>query len=182
MGVLDRLLRRRGAEDPILPRMPSVSEVERLIDEADQAEDRYVETGDLVALERALHAREAILAHPALRVTGELRVMLLTGIGSASERRYWATGSEEDLNRAVQMFDEAVGSSPPGYRELPGILTNLGNALRDRHLRFGERRDLDRMMRCLERAVDETPEAGPVDEHDHDRDAEDHQSPEGPHK
>jgi CHAT domain-containing protein len=137
--------------------MPSVADVEQLIDEADQAEDRYGATGDLAALEMALHAREAILAHPALRLSGEYRVMLLNGIGSASLQRYWAAGSEEDLNRAIQSFDEAVDSSPPGYPELPGILTNLGNALRDRHLRFGELRDLERMMGCLERAVDETP-------------------------
>src|SRR6266513_675077 len=102
MRVTGRFFGRQKSAGGVLPAISSVADVERLTAEANDAEDRYAVTGDLAALNAAIRAREAVVTHPAVRLPDEVRATLLNGIGTASLQRYWATGSDDDLGRAVQ--------------------------------------------------------------------------------
>ena len=63
----------------------------------------------------------------------------------------------EDLNRAIDVVEQALAATPAGHPDRATILTTLGDARRDRYERFGEMDDLDRVIEVRELAVAATP-------------------------
>ncbi|RMF27571.1 MAG: hypothetical protein D6759_17425, partial [Chloroflexi bacterium] len=131
-------------------------------DEAQAHVQHYLRTGDPTALDRAAAAWNRILDHPAFPQTEEpFRLAAMNNAGGVFLRRYWARGRPEDLNRALQLWQQAVAATPEGSPDLPSILNNLGNGLRDRFARTGRVEDLEEAIRVYQEAVAATPEGSP---------------------
>ena len=133
---------------------------------AEEAEARYQQSSDRHALDEAIAAWERILHHPSLSST-EAR-FLLAGLDKGAGTyltRYQATGEIADLNRALELWQEAVAATPSGSPERPLYLSNLGIGLRERYLRTGDLADLEHALEAWERArslLQTTFVAGPV--------------------
>jgi CHAT domain-containing protein/tetratricopeptide (TPR) repeat protein len=73
-------------------------------------------------------------------------------------RRYARTGSPEDLDAAVAVFQEAIALAPQSDPERANYLNSLGNALWDRYSRTGRVEDLEAAVAAYWQALDLTPE------------------------
>ncbi|RYP55467.1 hypothetical protein DL770_010905 [Monosporascus sp. CRB-9-2] len=71
--------------------------------------------------------------------------------------RFERTGSIADLNRAVDVADMAVDSTPQDHPDRAGWLNNLGNLLSKRFKQTGSIADLNRADDVANMAVDATP-------------------------
>ena len=128
------------------------------LEQAQMAEQRYVQHGDQHGLNEAAAAWERILQHPIFsRTDDRFQLKALNDSGVVFLRRYWAQGQLADLNRALQSWQTAVQRAPPDSPELPIYLNNLGNGLSDRYDRTGQLTDLEEAIRAWQTAVDRTP-------------------------
>ncbi len=126
--------------------------------QAQEAEERYLRTGDRSALDAAAAAWERILRHPAFPGSDErFQLAAMNDAGGVFLRRYWAAGRLADLNRALELWQQAVGRTPADHPDLPGFLNNLGTGLRDRYARTGALADLEEAIGAYRQAVGRTP-------------------------
>jgi CHAT domain-containing protein len=129
---------------------------------AQQAERRFLQTGDRNALTTAVEAWRQILEHPAFQTAPlEFRCAVLNDAGGTFLRCYWAQGRAADLERALTFWTEALAATPPDSPDRPSILNNLGNGLRARSARSGRLEDLDAAIAAYEQALDTTPPDSP---------------------
>ena len=111
---------------------------------AQQMERRFLQTGDRNALSSAVEAWRQILEHPAFQTAPpEFRCAVLNNAGGAFLRRYWAQGQAADLERALNLWTEALDATSPDSPDRPGYLNNLGTGLRARYARSGRLDDLE---------------------------------------
>ncbi len=120
--------------------------------------DRYDHTNDIVLLDRAVAlATESVVRAP-LDVDGVSRRVLLA---DALQRRSTATGSADDLDRAVVLLNAAVEVTPSGSIHRLGRLNDLALALDRRFERSADPRDLDRAIALLDEALALDASSGP---------------------
>jgi CHAT domain-containing protein len=125
---------------------------------AQQAERRFLQTGDRNALAIAVEAWLQILEHPAFQTAPlEFRCAVLNNAGGAFMRRYWAQGQAADLECALTLWTEALAATPPDSPARPTILTNLGRGLHDRYAHSGRLDDLEAAIAVFQQALDATP-------------------------
>ncbi|MFZ2359108.1 MAG: tetratricopeptide repeat protein, partial [Anaerolineae bacterium] len=132
------------------------------LQQAREAEQSYLRTGNLSALDAAATARQRIVEDPAF-VDGEPRFQLeaINDTGRVFLRRYQATGDIADLNRALDLWQTAVQRTPPNSPDLPSLLNNLGNGLRTRFARTGAPADLEEAIRIYQSTIQRTPPNSP---------------------
>ncbi|MCR4439309.1 MAG: CpXC domain-containing protein [bacterium] len=123
------------------------------IQRANENEQCYLQTGDLAALNQAAAAWERILDHPAFGAAPErFRLTAWNNAGGVFLRRYWRTGQITDLNRALELWQQAVAATPPDSPDRPAILNNLGTGLSDRYRRTRVVADLEEAIGHWQRA------------------------------
>ncbi len=134
---------------------PVPPEFEDDLRQAKEAEQRYLQTGDITALDEAAAAWERILNHPAFKGADErFRLVAWNNAGSAYLRRYWAKGQLSDLNQALELWQRAVALTPEGSPDLPSRLNNLALGLSDRYSRTGDLQDLEAARTLYRQACD----------------------------
>ena len=137
-------------------------EFETNVRRAQEAEGRYLRTGDRTALDEAAAAWERILGHAAFAAAPErFQLAALNNSGGVFLRRYWARGRVDDLNRVLGCWQQAAQRTPPDSPDLPALLNNLGIGLRDRYARTGELADLEEAIRVYQQAVQCIPPDSP---------------------
>jgi CHAT domain-containing protein len=75
--------------------------------------------------------------------------------------RYARTGEVDDLERAIEVYEQAVERTTTGSPDLPSILNNLANGLRDRYARTGKQDNLAWAIEVCKQAVEQTPSGSP---------------------
>src|SRR6185312_14564219 len=71
--------------------------------------------------------------------------------------RFERTGRAADLDRAINLGEQALAATPTDHSDRPMYLYNLGIALHDRFERTGRAADLDRAISVGEQALAGTP-------------------------
>ena len=148
-----------GAAASSLPLPPEFREDIRT---ARKSVKRFLRFGDASALDAASSAWERVLNHPAFPGT-EARFQLAASnhAGRVLLRRYRAQGRVQDLDRALELWRQAVKLTPPDSPKLPGYLNNLGAGLSGRYERAGRPEDLEEAIGVYRRAVKLTPADSP---------------------
>jgi tetratricopeptide (TPR) repeat protein/CHAT domain-containing protein len=85
------------------------------------------------------------------------QVGLLNNLGAMLRLRFKRTGAMDDLNRAVEIVDQAVRATPLDHPDRAGQLSSLGNLLGRRFERTGAMDDLNRAVEVADQAVSATP-------------------------
>ena len=158
VGFLSKLFRRGSKNDPrAVP--PEFADDVRT---AQEAEQRYLRTGDRAALDSAAAAWSRMLEHTAFSSAPEhFRLAALNNAGVVFSRRYSARGRVDDLNRALDLFRQVLRATPPDSPGLPMFLNNLGTGLRERFARTGREADLEEAIRVYQQAVQATTPDSP---------------------
>jgi CHAT domain-containing protein len=134
---------------------------EQLLDQAKQAnsaEARYLQTGDITALDESITVWEWIVQHPDFAILKkDFRLKVLNNSAITYWYRYGARGELVDLDKALSAWQTIVTKTPPESPYLPGLLNNLGNGLRDRYTREGDISDLQAGIEAYQQAVQLTP-------------------------
>ncbi len=132
------------------------------LQQAQQAEQRYLRTGDRSALDAAAAAWLRIIDNPAFADSQDpFQLAAMNSAGGVLLRRYWSAGRLADLTRALELWQSAVQRTPPDSPDLPMYLNNLGNGLSDRYARTGSLADLEEAIRVYQSAVQRTPPDSP---------------------
>ena len=127
-----------------------------------EAEQRYLRTGDRAALDSAAVAWSRMLERAGFSSAPErFRLASLNSAGVVFIRRYWARGRVDDLNRALDLWEQAVKATPTDSPDLPMCLNNLGTGLGDRFARTGREADMEDAIRVYRQAVKATPTDSP---------------------
>lgn len=120
---------------------------------------RFERTGSTPDLNRAIVFLEQAAIMPTDHPN---RAGRLSNLGVALRMRYQQGRHEDsagDLDRAIELFDQAVAATPKGDAMRPGRLSNLGVALRIRYSsQTGNLDDLNRAIKVLRRANKAIPE------------------------
>ncbi|KAF8210986.1 CHAT domain-containing protein [Mycena galopus ATCC 62051] len=116
---------------------------------------RYLDSGDLKDMARALQSKQDALAlissdHPA-------RAVYLQDVALLFGMCYQRLGNLPDLEEAVQKFQEAVDMTPADHPHRPDFLQKLALAFTERYRRLGDMKDLEAALQCSQEAVDLTP-------------------------
>jgi hypothetical protein len=76
-------------------------------------------------------------------------------------KNYERTGSMEDLNKAFDMMEQVIDTTPQGPFHRAGMLSNFSNILGTRFERIGPMDDLSRAVDVADMAVNATPQDHP---------------------
>jgi CHAT domain-containing protein len=154
---------RERLERPVAPSGPPVPPVfAAWVAEARHSERRFLQTGDRSALTMAVEAWNKIVGHAEFGAAPpDFQLATLNNAGGTFLRRYWAQGRVTDLDRALELWSEAVQTTPPDSPDRPSILTNLGTGLSDRYARSGRLEDLEQAITVFQQAVATTPPDSP---------------------
>ena len=129
--------------------------------EAIRLSQRYVESGDPASLDRNVKLLERIWTHPRFsRTSPDFRALIFNEGGSALNRRYVLSGNSQDLDLALDCWEEAVRLASPG-RLLLCSLNNLATGLRAQYFQSGDRTKLNRAIEVLKEAIEQTEEDSP---------------------
>ena len=79
--------------------------------------------------------------------------MCLLNLAAALQTRFKRVGSIEDLDRAIQMNEQAIQFTALDYPHRAMYLNNLGNALQEKFEKIGSMADLDHAIEVKEEAV-----------------------------
>ncbi len=151
--------RQTGLTAVFLPDHPAIDPVVVSIVSADMraaedAEQAYDRTGDIGTLTAAAVAWRRVMTHPNLASAYPgLRAALLNNGGGVLLRRYWAVGSRDDLDSALEVLRTAVALTPPQSPLISGRLGNLGLARREVYRNTGDQSVLEQAIDAFERAA-----------------------------
>ena len=130
-------------------------ELEALVERLNDAMSTFRETGSLDHLDAVVRGWPIVLAQPALGDRNpQQRATALHEAGQALWTRFEARGADEDMNDAVEAFEEAVELTADESPNLAPRRTNLALALSVRCARTGDLADLDRARRLVEAALE----------------------------
>lgn len=133
------------------------------ISQADLAKKSYQQSGDRRILDEAVAPWERVLAHPGFATAQtDFRLTMLNETATSYFHRYWAVGTNEDLERALLCWLEAVKQAPPDFPDLPNYLNSLGNGFLERYAHHGHFDDLKYAIEAFEQAVQQTSIDSPV--------------------
>ncbi|TEY33873.1 hypothetical protein BOTCAL_0660g00010 [Botryotinia calthae] len=82
----------------------------------------------------------------------------LNNLGNRLFDKYSFTSEKADLDRAIEIAQEALDLTPQGHSNRPERLNNLGNRLFDKYSFTSEKADLDRAIEIAQEALDLTPQ------------------------
>ena len=86
---------------------------------AQKAQQRYLAIADGPALDAAVAAWIRIMRSPSFSSASErFQVAVLNEAGGVFSRRYRASGSVDDLDRALGLYRQAVKATPPNSNDL----------------------------------------------------------------
>jgi hypothetical protein len=151
--------RTRGLAAVFLPGHPAidpvvVASISTDMGAADDAERDYDRTGDIGMLTAAAAAWRRVMAHQDLASAYPgLLAALLNNAGGVLLRRYWAIGSRDDLDTALEELRNAVALTPARSPLVAGRLGNLGLARREVYRNTGDLPVLEQAISAFERAV-----------------------------
>ncbi|KAI1104103.1 CHAT domain-containing protein [Jackrogersella minutella] len=74
--------------------------------------------------------------------------------------KYLETGSVEDINEAIQAYQESITATQKHHPKLPSRMDNLGGAYTDRFLRTGDIEDINKAIELHEKALSLVAEEG----------------------
>ena len=77
----------------------------------------------------------------------------LNNLGNSLLTCFEQLGGLSDLNRSIQVFEDAVVLTPDGHTDNPSCLNKLGNSLLTRFEQLGGLSDLNRSIQVREDAV-----------------------------
>jgi CHAT domain-containing protein/tetratricopeptide (TPR) repeat protein len=138
------------------------TEFGQCLEAALEAQTRSQETGESAALDEAIAAWSRMLEHEALPSEPlDSQLSALNGGGRLFLSRYWMGGNVDDLNRALDLWRQAIKIIPRDSSILASILTNLGTGLLDRFALTKYETDLEDAISALEGAVSATPPDSP---------------------
>ena len=130
---------------------------------AQEETERYLRTADQATLDSAAAAWLRILAHASfLSASVRSRSPAMNNAAGILMHRYKARGAVDDLNRALNLWEEAVNATSLNSPDLPDYLNNLGYGLLARFKRVGQDVDLEKAIRVLRQAVQATPPESPA--------------------
>ena len=114
--------------------------------------------GDTRWLDTAIQLRRDALTRMDRR--DEFRSSVLSDLGADCLDRFKATQQKDDIDSAIQAFQEAHSSHPGGGEDGYLPVYNTGIALRDRYRAFGSLTDLDLAIQNLEKSLSLAPGVG----------------------
>jgi len=118
------------------------------------AQEEYDAAGDPAALDREINTWERILAHPAFSgASAAVRVQALQSAGQSLTRRYDLRQQDADLDRAIDLFKQAIEAADPSDPDVPSVLSRLGLRLRERYLRKGQPEDIEAAIARMRESV-----------------------------
>jgi len=125
-----------------------------LMQQAEVAEQRYLQMGDVNSLDEAISLWEEILNHSDFSEAAlDFQLAALNNAGSPYLHRFWACGDVSDLNRALMLWRESVALTPSDSSELSARLNNLGTALLDSYAQTGSLEDLEEAISMYRKAM-----------------------------
>jgi CHAT domain-containing protein len=134
-----------------------MSDIQKLLQIIERSAQRYQLTGDPAPLDDAIDAWEHILSLLDLPSADQSTISAAwNDAGSSYLQRYRARREESDLNRALELFRQAVEATP-GHPNLAGHLNNLGIGLINTFGRTGRTEDLEEAITVYRQAVEATP-------------------------
>jgi CHAT domain-containing protein len=125
---------------------------------AQKEEARYLQSGDLSALERAVTNAQRILNHPVL--ASQPKKLRLSAFYDASRilfRRYSAMGDPADLDQSIATGRQAIIMASQSSPEWIACANNLGAELRDRYRYKGTLTDLEQSISLFRQVLEATP-------------------------
>jgi CHAT domain-containing protein/tetratricopeptide (TPR) repeat protein len=124
------------------------------ITKANEAERKYIQKGDLGALNHAVDTWNSILKHSKFRdAPVRIRLVVLNDAGGTFLNRYKAQRRVGDLDRALELWSQAVAAAPVDSPYRPMYLNNLGYGLRELYTGTGRPEDLKRALTAWEQAA-----------------------------
>ncbi|OUD14200.1 CHAT domain-containing protein [Thioflexithrix psekupsensis] len=133
-----------------------------LSNQAQSAEQRYLQRGDVSGLDEAIDYWQQILQHPDFsKQDEELQLGVLNDSAVTYWYRYGAKGVIQDLDRALQTWQALVKKLPNDSPYLPRLISNLGAGLSNRYARLGELADLQAGIAAYQQAIAHTPPDSP---------------------
>jgi len=141
-----------------MPNQPTASgKLRSLADRATKAKERYLKTNVVAHIEEALALWQRLLSHPAFaQAPLDFKRRVWNNAGLSHWYCYGAQGRIEDLDKALELWNEALKSAT-SISTKAGYLNNLGNGLSARYARTGDLADLTKALECYQQAVDLTP-------------------------
>src|SRR5262245_57889472 len=112
--------------------------LQSLLQQVDEAKERYFQGEGAKALDEVVATWEQILTLPGLSVTSlDQQAALLNEAATVFVYRYSSDGRLEDLNTALTLIQQALDLTPPGGPSRAALLNSLGNRLSDRYVQKG---------------------------------------------
>jgi CHAT domain-containing protein len=121
---------------------------------------RFTRTGALDDIQLAVSLQEESIER-GLDDTSEGRAAKFTNLGNSRLDLYSVTGEERDLDRAVDVFQQAVALTKTDSLFRPSRFNNLGNGLRSRYSHTGKTDDLHGSIENYKEAIKLTPVSSP---------------------
>jgi tetratricopeptide (TPR) repeat protein len=165
LPVLEQIAQQAAQQHP-QPQQPSglpvPSHFRERLQQAQAAEQRYLQRNDVAALDVAVAAWEDILNDATFAAAPErFRLAVMNDASKTLYYRYMARGNAADLDAAIAHAQAAVAATPPDSPDLPGRRNNLGNSLSARYGCTGQVADLDAAIAHAQAAVAATPPDSP---------------------
>ncbi len=125
--------------------------------------ERYQRSGAMAELEEALARWDALLAYPdTASAPSDFRASVLNETGMALGLRFQAAGREADLNRALDLWQQAVATTPADSPNRCNRTNNLGSGLMRRYEHSHHVEDLVNALERFRSALAVAPPEGPT--------------------
>ena len=105
--------------------------------------------------------QEAFLARVSSWLSSSLRMAFYESMGFDLHSKFEWTGSLENLNRAITIYEQAIELSSEDNPNYAGFLNNLGNALEARFENIESMENLDRVITMKQQTIELTSEDDP---------------------
>jgi len=128
-------------------------EISSLDDKAARLADHYLPNGRFEDSIEAIQIMEQEIEMAGKHILPHM----LSNLGIMLSRRFERTGSIDDLNRAVDVAEQAVNATPEDHPNRAGRLNNLENLLTTQFERTGSLYNPNRDFYVADRAVNTTP-------------------------
>jgi CHAT domain/Tetratricopeptide repeat len=127
------------------------TDLRALLEQAIHALDQFHRNRDPRSLDAAVDAWQDILRYPAFSsVSADFQTDVLNSAAGTLLERYWFRGDADDLERALDYWQEIQNQASTRGSERSGYLANLATALQARYERTGDVADLERAVATFE--------------------------------
>jgi len=138
-------------------------ELRALLEQAVRALERFQEHRDPESLDATTEAWRNVLSHPTFSAASQdLKASVMNSAAGTLLERYWFSGHAEDLEQALDYWQEIQRQTQVSGPERSLYLANLATALQARYERTGDLADLEQAVATFEE-VTATVEPGSSD-------------------